>query len=334
MANLPGCSDYSAAIANPKLIKDPILSNGKPIEKNGRQIKYTGGFCIVFPFETPTKKYAVRFWHANVPEIKDRTRIISEALNTVNLPYFVEFDYIEDGIATSLGLQPLVRMDWVEAKSLKSYIASKLNDTNVLNKLAEDFKKMVQDLHKHSFSHGDLQHGNIMVRDNGALVLVDYDSMYVPKLLGRTDEIKGLQGYQHESRWTNKDLSPKADYFSELVIYLSIIAIANKPSLWSELNIDNTDTLLFSSEDIKSKGTAPIFKDLKDEMATKELTVKLIEFMNRTSIEELEPLENIVVTFIDRLSDKWADNGFRKKTEQEKQIEIKKAAENIAQKFS
>ena len=71
-----------------------------------------------------------------------------------------------------------------------------------------------------------MQHGNIMVKDGGQLVLVDYDSMYVPALDGWDEEIKGLQGYQHEARWKNKKLAPKADYFSELIIYLSLLGLS------------------------------------------------------------------------------------------------------------
>ena len=51
---------------------------------------------------------------------------------------------------------------------------------------------MSKDLHSVGFSHGDLQHGNIMVNSEGKLFLVDYDSMFVPGLENVSDEIKGL----------------------------------------------------------------------------------------------------------------------------------------------
>ena len=76
---------------------------------------------------------------------------------------------------------------------------------------------MAKELHAAGVSHGDLQHGNIMVNADGSLILVDYDSMYVPSLEGYADEIKGLVGYQHPARWENCKCSPKADYFSEKV---------------------------------------------------------------------------------------------------------------------
>ena len=35
------------------------------------------------------------------------------------------------------------------------------------------------------FAHGDLKPDNILVRDDGSLVLVDYDGMYVPAMQGQ-----------------------------------------------------------------------------------------------------------------------------------------------------
>ena len=73
---------------------------------NGKPIKYAGGYCIVFPYIVSGKKYAVRCWHANWEGAKERTKIISSSLHTLNMPYFVGFEYAENGIVTPLGVQP------------------------------------------------------------------------------------------------------------------------------------------------------------------------------------------------------------------------------------
>ena len=57
---LPTIPEYSTSIKTPALVHPTILQGGHPIEKGVRLIKYAGGFCVVFPFQTPTKKYAVR----------------------------------------------------------------------------------------------------------------------------------------------------------------------------------------------------------------------------------------------------------------------------------
>lgn len=302
---LPSIPDYTISIKTPQLIYPPVLANGHPIENGSNIIKYAGGFCVVFPYQTPTQKYAVRCWHAEIADAKKRTQLIAEALNASKLPYFVGFDYYEDGIMTSLGKQPIVVMDWVDAFPLKKYIAEHINEARKLNELAENFKVMVTDLHQHHFAHGDLQHGNIMVRDDGSLVLVDYDSMYVPALQGMKDEIKGLQGYQHEARWRNEYVTEKADYFSELVIYLSIKALALKPSLWDDLKMNDTETMLFSAEDIKSKGNSSIFHTLKKQDELNSLVDKLCDYMQCSTLDELSPLEIATVSMLDTISGKW-----------------------------
>ncbi len=310
MQSLPSCTDYTTSVVN-NLVKAPMLIMGQPEMYKGRPVKYTGGFCIVFPYMANGKKYAVRCWHAYLEGAEDRTRIIAKALHQINLPYFVGFEYINNGIITPQGPQPIVVMDWVNAKPLKKYIADHLRDSSCLNALANTFADMVKDLHVHNISHGDLQHGNIMVKDDGNLVLVDYDSMYVPELQGWSDEISGLAGYQHPGRWNNKKLTPKADYFSELAIYTSLKALAELPDLWNDLDMEDTDTMLFSAEDIKSGGTTPIFTILESTSSCQHLCAKMKDFLARESIEDLEPLEDAVVSSIDRLSDQWKDNGYQ-----------------------
>lgn len=308
---LPTIPDYSTCIKTSALVHPPVLKGGHPIEKGVRLIKYSGGFCVVFPYQTPTKKYAVRCWHAEVSDAKRRTQLIADTLKTTNLPYFVGFEFYEDGIMTQQGIQPLVVMDWVDAKSLKKFLAEHIAESSIINEVAENFKRMVADLHTHHFSHGDLQHGNIMVRPDNSLVLVDYDSMYVPSLAGMPDEIKGLSGYQHEARNKNQYASEKADYFSELVIYISLKALAKLPSLWQELNMEDTDTLVFSAEDIKSRGNSNIFKVLKTDAELAPWVDRLCEFMAKSSIDDLLPLEEAIVSQSEIISEKWkGGNGY------------------------
>ena len=315
---LPSIPEYSTSIKTPALVHPLILKGGHPIEKGVRLIKYSGGFCVVFPYQTPNnKKYAVRCWHAEVSQAKIRTQRIAEALENAKLPYFVGFQYFEDGIMTPQGKQPIVVMDWVEAKSLKRFLGENILQSSSIEEVAENFKKMVADLHEHHFSHGDLQHGNIMVKPDLQLVLVDYDSMYVPALNGMEDEIKGLQGYQHLSRWQNKLVSEKADYFSELVIYLSLRALAKYPKLWNDLNMEDTDYMLFSGEDIQSHGKSEIFYMLKQDAELKPMVDRLCEFMSKSTIDELCPLEDAVISSVEKIGLKWKNgNGYTPKPKQ------------------
>ena len=325
-------SEYSASINTPQMVKATVLGGGSPVKKNGRQIKYSGGFCVVFPYQTPVKKYAVRCWHININDIKNRTRLISEAIQSTKLQYFVGFEYVSNGIQTAKGAQDIVVMDWVEAQSLKKYLSSHLTESAKLVELANRFKEMVIKFHSHHIAHGDLQHGNIMVKDDGNIVLVDYDSMYVPALSGYADDIKGLAGYQHPSRWKNKTISEKIDYFSELIIYTSLMALSKFPNLWNELNLEDTETLLFSAEDISSKGNSKIFQILDNHQELRPLSTKIKEFLDKGSIDELEPLETAVTdtkkALVESLANEWGDNGYVKQVQTPE--DLRKIAKEIS----
>lgn len=308
---LPTVPEYNVSIKTPALVHPKVLKGGHPIEKGNRLSKYSGGFCVVYPYQTPNKKYAVRCWYVEVSDVKERTQLIAQALKDSGLPYFVGFDYYEDGIMTPQGVQPVVVMDWVEATPFKDFIEDHLSEPGVIDTIADNFKTMVADLHRHHFSHGDLQHGNILVKPDLSLVLVDYDSMYVPALKGKNDEIKGIKGYQHLSRQNNKELSEKADYFSELVIYLSLKALSKMPSLWYELNIKGTETMLFSGEDIQSGGKSGIFQKLRSDSELSQLVDRLCEFMSMSSIDDLSPLEDVTTSLVDSIAEKWKNgNGY------------------------
>lgn len=314
---LPSLEDYEIAIDTQQLIKAKELKGGRPDKQDGELVRYVGGFCVVFPYYTTIEKVAVRCWFANVSNAKDRTRIIAEKLQKINLPYFVGFKYIEQGLATNAGILPIVLMDWVEAIPIKTYIAEHINDSSILIQLAHKFKDMVADLHRMGISHGDLQHGNILVYPDGRLVLVDYDSMFVPGLEDYDDEIKGLEGYQHPARWANKKMSKKADYFSELVIFTSILAFSEIPELWVDKHIEDTETMLFSPEDIKSGGSSPIFTVLDTNPKLVHCSTALKVALRKNSIDELIPLEDALVSYEQKISTsvrgKWKDNGYESK---------------------
>lgn len=323
MISLPSCSDYSTSIVVDSLVKVKQLAGGAPEMYKGKPIKYAGGFCIVFPYIVSGRKYAVRCWHAFLDGAKERTKIIAEALHALKLPYFVGFEYVDDGIVTPSGVQPVVVMDWVEAKPLKQYIEDHLFDSSKLKLLADEFLKMTNVLHDKGIAHGDLQHGNIMVRTDGSLVLVDYDSMYVPELEGKSDEISGLPGYQHPARWENKWLTPKADYFSEMVIYTSLIGLSELPQLWTDLKIADTDTLLFNAEDIKSRGASPIFGVLESLDSCSCLIEQIRDALECKSINDISPLDAHRKSIADSLSELWGDNGYKPENPFEKSDIVK-----------
>jgi hypothetical protein len=107
-------------------------------------------------------------------------------------------------------------------------------------------------------AHGDLQHGNILVR-SGSIQLVDYDGMWVPALRGRHATETGHRAYQHPER-SGQDYGQEIDRFSALVIYLSLAALERDATLWERFHTG--DNLIFVQKDFQQAGRSAIWQQL------------------------------------------------------------------------
>lgn len=280
------------------LVLDEHAKNGTfRRDARGRLIAYTGGFTVVFPYELPDgTKWAFRCWHSDISNTQKRYEIISDAIKRANLDFLCEFNYIEKGINVEGNIYPTTRMRWVEGITIKDYICKYRQSKDKLKALAENFLIMTQALHEQSLAHGDLQHGNILVSDDHQLYLVDYDSFYCPKLKGEEDTVTGLPDYQHPARKSNKSVSEKLDYFSELIIYLSILAIAEAPSLVDKYKVDDADRLLFAKEDFDDITKSQIYKDIQSlGKQFQELLDVLEEYLKCNSIDDLLPFDTFLL---------------------------------------
>ena len=294
---MPNVVDIIQSIQVPQLIKDEQINKGTPmLDSRGRPMHYTGGFAVVFPFMVNGSKWAFRCWSADIGNVEKRLYTLSKELKHLQLPYFCDFSYETKGIVVGGKVYPTTRMQWIDGKTIKDYICENRNNRTKIRKLADDFLKMCETLHKYKIAHGDLQHGNILVDTFGQIYLIDYDSVYLPALHNADDIITGLPDYQHPRRKDNKVASEKLDYFSELVIYLSILSIAENPSLVDKYQVKDADRMLFSKEDYLDLKHAQVCQDIKllgNDYA--ELLDVLEEYLSKSSIEELEPFENYLL---------------------------------------
>ena len=285
---MPSISEIIDSISIPSLIQDEVIRNGNFEKSGNEQIYYSGGFTVVFPVTTQHGKWAFRCWHTEIGNVRDRFKIISKYINNLNSPYFCSFYYCDNGIVVEGKHFPTTRMKWVNGENINEYLTKNSNNKDKLLSLAEKFLAMIEFLHDHKIAHGDLQHGNIII-ENDNLKLVDYDSIFVPGLEGYSDIITGKAEFQHPKRKYLKVTSEKLDYFSELVIYLSIIAIAYKPSLLDTYSID--DSLLFQASDWMDFENSKIFKalsDIKNDDITLLLSI-LKDYLKEDNINRLQP---------------------------------------------
>lgn len=319
--------DIINSVSVPALIKDTFIKSGTFARlKNGDIQACVGGFSIVFPVDVDGTKWAFRCWHHTLDNDQARIKLLSTELKKVGLPYFIDFEYEDNGIVVNGAVYPTTRMKWISGRDIKDYICYNRNNRHKLFKLATDFFAMTQDLHRLSIAHGDLQYENIIVNQYGKIFLIDYDSMYVPALsyMNSKNSTNGKEGYQHPAREKCVNSNPKLDYFSEVVILTSILAIAYNPGLIDKYNMEDSDTMLFKKDDFRNFTSSGIYSELS---SLGDLVVVLLNvlssYLREQDITKLEPLELAVNKANPRCVIKIED--FLKNAE--KEAEEKKAKE-------
>lgn len=287
--------DIINSVSVPALIKDTFIKSGTFARlKNGDIQACVGGFSIVFPVDVDGTKWAFRCWHHTLDNDQARIKLLSTELKKVGLPYFIDFEYEDNGIVVNGAVYPTTRMKWISGRDIKDYICYNRNNRHKLFKLATDFFAMTQDLHRLSIAHGDLQYENIIVNQYGKIFLIDYDSMYVPALsyMNSKNSTNGKEGYQHPAREKCVNSNPKLDYFSEVVILTSILAIAYNPGLIDKYNMEDSDTMLFKKDDFRNFTSSGIYSELS---SLGDLVVVLLNvlssYLREQDITKLEPLE-------------------------------------------
>jgi serine/threonine protein kinase len=275
---------------NSTLKIDELKGAKVKLGKSGKPFVFVGGFNMVFQLIQKSKKWAFRICYVSMGENEERYLKISKYLTSKKLPYFAEFIYDEKGIIVNGELVDTIRMEWLDGMLFKEFIEKNLSNSTVLVSLADNFLTMCQDLRDNQISHGDLQEGNILVTEKGDIKLVDYDSICIPEIEGQKELVTGLKGYQHPSRFKGGKATLKADYFSELIIYLSILAIAEKAELWNKYQVKDTQYLLFSETDFEDLENSAIYKDLIGlSLKIDKLLTILIEYIKTKLYTDLKP---------------------------------------------
>lgn len=310
---LPTKDQICKAVENSGNILDPRLRGFNTIEGIIGAECYSGGFCIVYPVTNGSQKYAFRVWHTEIDGIKDRLKKISAYLASIQLPYFVEFDYVdgalrvidEDGKIQDIDA---VRMEWVEGKNLVQYLDSIISESSFsedekksrIRALADKFLTMVTELHQKKIAHGDLQHGNIIVSANEEIRLVDYDSLYVPTLINEDQVTSGLAAYQHPARRSSAmKCSEQDDYFSEHIIYMSLLAFSLDLGMWEPIESRDEHSLLLNDRDILeiSQGQTNVVFDKLNAINDPNLQILLAEIRKNLSsptLGQIQPLETLL----------------------------------------
>ena len=306
MASYPDISDYTDSVQNADgHITDSVLKSAKPrLSQNGAPKMMSGGVAVVYPFQCGGDIYAVKCWLRDIGDLRDHYRRVEIFLESCRSEYFVAFSYVEKGIIAKNKAWPFLRMKWVGGKSLLEFINANVSSGPAMVLLAGRYLEMSQHLHNLGVAHGDLQGSNLMVEGSGNAInikLIDYDTLIVPSSYGRKADAIALPSYQHPKRGKSSSYTGKEDYFSELVIYISLLAVSERPSIWKRYpkgspslkDEDRHDKdMIFVKEDFIADNPTEIFKELFGlSPQVNGLTLILWNFTRMPSIEQLLPIE-------------------------------------------
>ena len=280
--NYPLISEYIEAIRSAEDNFDK-LSNLRPVlDGNGNPIMSSGNFAVVFKMKdiVTDRLFAVKCFIKNQEGRSERYAKIADELQYVSSPYILHVRYLEreffvDSANCDEEEFPVLVMDWVDGQPLDAYLRQHLDDTYGLQMLAYSFCRMGAWLLSQPFAHGDLKPDNILVRDDGTLVLVDYDGMFVPSMEGETAMETGSPDFRHPLR-TEQSFNEHIDDFSIATIALSLKAISLNPQLFHQYAA--SDRLLFSASDYLNIGQSPALKDIVSLSSDAELATILAAF--------------------------------------------------------
>ena len=289
--NYPLISEYIESIKNSE-DNFNVLSTLRPVyDEAGEIVMSSGNFAVVFKMkdESSGKLYAVKCFLREQEGRDIAYQQITDELEYASSNYLCSIKYLQkelfvDSTVSSDTEFPVLLMDWAEGVTLDKYVHQHISDKYALQLITYQFCRMAAWLMSQPFAHGDLKPDNILVTEDGALVLVDYDGMYVPAMQGQKARELGSPDYRHPLR-TEDCFNEHIDDFPLALIGMSLKAIALDTSLLQ--NNAKTDSLLFSESDFHNIGECLMMKSLCSLLNDAEFSKLYALFLLAHSQQEL-----------------------------------------------
>lgn len=252
-------NDYQAAMQAPDLvIADEEAASGQ-IATNwlGQPTAYPGNYAITYRIDTRNRSLALRCFHRIPHDLAERYEKISACLRALRLDRVPWCKFHREGIFAGAEWNPTILMPWLPGQPINEAIKHDRSPQRI-RAIQRSFRDLMADLAAAGISHGDLQHGNLIVDDRSVVRLVDYDSMHVPGMPLHSASM-GHPNYQHPRRSPIK--GPRADRFPAMLIDIALRALEQMPWLWDEF--DTGENLLFVKDDLVNPAASPLIQRLK-----------------------------------------------------------------------
>jgi hypothetical protein len=272
---LPRPDEYNQAIQNPRFAFTDNDLKSCQVESTplGLPKPYSGGFTTTYKLFNSANSWAARCFTREVHDLQKRYQVIGDFFSQTVSKYFVEAKFLRNGINVNGSQYPIIKMQWLDGELLNTYVNRIRNQKSIIEKLLIEFLNLFQELQNFGIAHGDLQHGNIIIKKE-KLFLIDYDGMFFPELsFLKIDEI-GHPNYQHPKR-TVTHYNNNIDRFSAIVIYFGLKILSVEPSFWNKF--DNSDNILFKRDDFLNPLQSQLIKQIILIPELKPLTENFIQ---------------------------------------------------------
>lgn len=259
----PSLEQYNEALQAPQIhLLDPALKSGTIRTTGlGLPLALCGGFALTYTVTAGGKRYALRCFHKEAPELERRYQAISARLKQLSSPYFLPFEFIPRGIRIQGKEYPIVKMEWASGETLSEFLEREHRNPTALKGLRSTLAKLAEFLERERIAHGDIQPGNVMVsQGGGAVQLIDYDGMFVESLRGSRATELGQLNFQHPQRSAN-DFNEKLDRFSFLALDVALQTLATDPSIWGKSQSD-PDAVVFRRNDYLAPAASNVFTEV------------------------------------------------------------------------
>ena len=293
----PSISEYKEAVQYADSFETSELQNLRPVMNGSEPVMTSGNFAVVFKMkdETTGELYALKCFTQDQQDRADAYCKIIEELRYVRSPYFIDLEYIDEGIWAGDydNAFPVLLMPWVEGESLDVHISKLVaKDPERLHLVAYEFSVMASWLVNQPFAHGDIKPDNIIVREDGSMVLVDYDGLFVPSMSGTSSRESGTPSFRHPNR-PSMPFDEKIDDFPLASINLSLYLIALNPSLLKKFGAK--DRLLFSEKDYMNIADCKLLDEMSSLFSDAQVQRLYALFLIALSEGSLQKCENTLM---------------------------------------
>jgi len=274
-----------------------------------RPLQWSGSHAFVYKLVGNTTSYAIKCF-TKPPHGMENQQELSKFFKSNNLDFIIHYETgVEIIISTPENKNtaiswPILISRWVGDENLLDY----LDSSKSRGKLKEDarvlsgtFFDIIKKMELIRMAHGDLSGKNIMVQSNTKIILIDYDGMFIPNFKDPEAKELGAAHYQHPERKL-EPFDQTIDRFSALVIYLSLLAISEDPTLYYP---NHDDKIIFGKTnyaEIRSNKSSP--KSNTDEICKKmasspnpevrRLFEKFLQILKSNDLKNIPSLSSLI----------------------------------------